>query len=153
MKINDRKKGFSIVELLVVMVILGILAAIAIPSFNGSKMKADLADAATVLVSINMKIAQNKINMLSGNITKANIEGIVKANAGISNNAAQKFNFGVKCAKDDNCLKYHLYAQPKGKEITKGLWLGSEEAMLYTCDASLDLKSLDSVSNNSKCTK
>ena len=77
MKIIDRKKGFSIVELLVVMVILGVLAAIAIPSFNGSKMKADLADAATVLVSINMKIAQNKINMLSGNITKANIEGIV----------------------------------------------------------------------------
>ena len=152
MKIIDRKKGFSIVELLVVMVILGVLAAIAIPSFNGSKMKADLADAATVLVSINLKIAQNKINMLSGNITKANIEGIVKANAGISNNAAQKFNFGVKCA-DDNCLKYHLYAQPKGKEITKGLWLGSEEAMLYTCDASLDLISLDSVSNNSKCTK
>lgn len=154
MKIINRNKGFSIVELMIVMVILGVLVAIAIPYFNGSKIKADLADAATELVTINMKIAQNKINMLSGKTTKADIEKIVKNNVGISNNVAQKFNIGVKCASDDICSKYHLYAQPKnGNEINKGLWLNSEEAILYTCDASLNLKDLNSASTNNNCTK
>lgn len=154
MKIINRNKGFSIVELMIVMVILGVLVAIAIPYFNGSKIKADLADAATELVTINMKIAQNKINMLSGKTTKADIEKIVKNNVGISNNVAQKFNIGVKCASDDICSKYHLYAQPKnGNKINKGLWLSSEEAILYTCDASLNLKDLNSASTNNNCTK
>ena len=139
---------------MVVMVILGVLAAIAIPNLNGSKIKADLADAATEIVTINMKIAQNKINMLSGKTTKADIEKIVNNNVGISINVTKKFSIGVKCANDDNCSNYHLYAQPKnGKGINKGLWLSSEEALLYTCDANLNLKDLNSASTNNKCTK
>ena len=154
MNIINRNKGFSIVELMVVMVRLGVLAAIAIPNLNGSKIKADLADAATEIVTINMKIAQNKINMLSGKTTKADIEKIVNNNVGISINVTKKFSIGVKCANDDNCSNYHLYAQPKnGKEINKGLWLSSEEAVLYTCDVSLNLKDLNSASTNNKCTK
>ena len=41
-KINNRK-GFTLVELVVVISILGILAAIAVPKFTGSTQKARIA--------------------------------------------------------------------------------------------------------------
>lgn len=52
MKINKKKKGFTLIELIVVLAILAILAAIAVPRFastlSGSKDKADAATARTL---------------------------------------------------------------------------------------------------------
>ncbi len=45
-------KGITLLELLVVIVIVGILAAVAIPSYNGYLMRARRADAKTVLEQV-----------------------------------------------------------------------------------------------------
>ena len=42
-KIKKNNKGFTLVELVVVIAILGILAAIAVPRFTGSRKKAAVA--------------------------------------------------------------------------------------------------------------
>ncbi|HFD2030710.1 TPA: prepilin-type N-terminal cleavage/methylation domain-containing protein [Clostridium perfringens] len=65
-KENRKKKGFTLIELIIVIAIIAILAAIAIPNFLGiqrkSKIKADIASAKTIYDATSAAIAEGKIN-------------------------------------------------------------------------------------------
>lgn len=64
-KQNKKKKGFTLIELIIVIAIIAILAAIAIPNFLGiqrkSKIKADIASAKTIYDATSAAIAEGKI--------------------------------------------------------------------------------------------
>ena len=55
-KIFNNQKGFTLIELMIVVAIIGILAAIAIPNFLNYQCKAKQAEAKTLLG--NMRVAQ-----------------------------------------------------------------------------------------------
>lgn len=63
---NREEKAFTLVEILVVMLIIGILAAIAIPLFQNQKKNAELAavrnDVSTVLLAMNSQRLDGKFS-------------------------------------------------------------------------------------------
>ncbi len=64
-KQNKKKKGFTLIELIIVIAIIAILAAIAIPNFlsiqRKSKVKADIASAKTIYDATSALISEGKI--------------------------------------------------------------------------------------------
>ncbi|WP_300350562.1 prepilin-type N-terminal cleavage/methylation domain-containing protein [Clostridium sp.] len=64
-KQNKKKKGFTLIELIIVIAIIAILAAIAIPNFlsiqRKAKVKADVASAKTIYDATSTAIAESKI--------------------------------------------------------------------------------------------
>lgn len=60
--LNPKQQGFTLIELMIVVVILGILAAIAYPSYQGYVERANRADMMSEMQQIASRIESNKIN-------------------------------------------------------------------------------------------
>ena len=61
-KIQNNQKGFTMVELLVVLVIVGILAAVATPIFTGNTKKAQASEAVATMSLIRQALRDKTIN-------------------------------------------------------------------------------------------
>ena len=72
-KQNKKKKGFTLIELIIVIAIIAILAAIAIPNFlsiqRKARVKADIASAKTIYDATSALIAEGKIVPTSNGVT------------------------------------------------------------------------------------
>lgn len=63
---NKKKKGFTLIELIIVIAIIAILAAVAIPKFSSiskdAKIKSDIANAKTISNAVSALIAEGEID-------------------------------------------------------------------------------------------
>ena len=76
---NKKKKGFTLIELIIVIAIIAILAAVAIPKFSSiskdAKIKSDIANAKTISNAVSALIAEGEINIPAASTVTINVDG------------------------------------------------------------------------------
>lgn len=78
MQINNRQKGFTLLEVMVVIVILGILASMVVPNLMGNKDKADQQKAVSDIVALENALDMYKLDNGVYPTTEQGLEALVQ---------------------------------------------------------------------------
>ena len=124
MKKTFRQQGFTLVEMLVTVAIVGILAAIALPSYSHYIERGNLTQMQGELVDINNRIRKDRIENPNGYRTQKTLEDRIKT-YGREADLKDKYTVGVRMPQTDSSA-YNLTAVPTaGSGYKKALWMDS----------------------------
>jgi len=105
-KFHNRQKGFTLIELMIVVVIIGILAALAIPRFMSATVKAKESEAKTILKQI--YTLQDSYRQESGSYT------VVLADIGFDPPTNSRYVYAVDNAAGNT---FQASATPDGNDV------------------------------------
>ncbi|MDU1877483.1 MULTISPECIES: type II secretion system major pseudopilin GspG [Citrobacter] len=77
--INNKQRGFTLMELMVVIVILGVLASLVVPNLMGNKDRADRQKAVTDIVALENALDMYKLDNHRYPTTEQGMEALVTA--------------------------------------------------------------------------
>ena len=117
MKKKSNKKGFTIMEMLIVVAIIAVLAAIAIPTFNGALTKSkEAADVANIRAAY----AEAQVAILTDNKTVAEAKDVMNKSLGATaagnTTTYSKLNYSDKFAYVGDAAQYSPKKLNDGKQ-------------------------------------
>ena len=128
---KKKTRGFTLVEMMVVVAIIGILAAIAMPSYQSYIEKTHLATAA--------QMRQNKLRN-NGSYSTAGLTILVNNK---NSDSKRKYNFVSALTDNADINTYYIYLQPIQNGYTKSLYI-TAAGTVYECKTTSEAQSKSS---------
>lgn len=125
---KKKTKGFTLVEMMVVVAIIGILAAIAMPSYQSHIEKTHLAAAKNHLLDIVAQMRQNKLRN-NGSYSTAGLSTLINSK---NSDPDRRYDFVSALTDNTNINTYYVYLQPKPSGYTKSLYI-TASGTVYEC--------------------
>lgn len=116
---KKKTRGFTLVEMMVVVAIIGILAAIAMPSYQSHIEKTHLAAAKNHLLDIVAQMRQNKLRN-NGSYSTAGLSTLINSK---NSDPDRRYDFVSALTDNTNINTYYVYLQPKPSGYTKSLYI------------------------------
>lgn len=114
---SHRQGGFTLVELLIVVMVIGILAAVAIPAYYGHVERSRRSDATTTLLGLAM--AQERFMAAEGHYA-ASLNGSVSDGSGLgmaADNLSSEGFYTISLVRPEE-EEYTLTAAPRGSQTS-----------------------------------
>ena len=125
---KKKTRGFTLVEMMVVVAIIGILAAIAMPSYQSHIEKTHLAAAKNHLLDIVAQMRQNKLRN-NGSYSTAGLSTLINSK---NSDPDRRYDFVSSLTDNTNINTYYVYLQPKPSGYTKSLYI-TASGTVYEC--------------------
>ena len=146
---TQQNKGFSLVELMIAVAIVGILSAIALPSYNSYVEKTNLARAKEHMTNLRQMLASEKLQNPRSYTSYTDMKTFYEGKIGLlPSEVSSKYTFAVSTSEQNSLPIAILIATPKSSGYQYGLWSGADGSV-YRCKKA-DVSSA-STTNPSSC--
>ncbi|SHO80928.1 Type II secretion envelope pseudopilin protein (PulG,guides folded protein to PulD in outer membrane) [hydrothermal vent metagenome] len=132
---NNSKKAFTLIELVFVIVVIGILAAVALPKLAMTRDEATITKAKTTVASV-----RNSLSIQRQKLILSGLFQCTNPKLGNNDNIFDTFSYSGPntddCPKDDLVLNY---AMPKCNGSDRGCWVMNGTKYSYRLPSSTDV--------------
>jgi type IV pilus assembly protein PilE len=123
---NNKQSGFTLIEMIIAVAIVGIIAAIALPSYQATVRKSNRAEAKTELMDVAQRLQRCYTLYASFNNASCSVYGTVNTAAGYVTRGGQyyRITIGVPASGNPPATTYRLTATaikaPQTQDTTDG---------------------------------